>query len=134
MKPRWSRRHSNVRGMRFARKRDREGDRDLGAVGPQARALEMERIGGGDSGSAERGGGGGGGIGAFQEQEREPFAARQERLREAAELGREAVAAKLVRLRHREQLDEKAGELDVAFVRPPRMGVARTPTVKPSRR
>src|SRR5205807_7274564 len=63
-------------------------------------------------------------IGAVEQQEGESFASRQKRLVEAAEMRREAVAAELLRLRHREQFDEETRQLNHLVVRSPRMPIA----------
>ena len=102
----------------------RKPDLHRRAVGPRSGALELECLGGGDTGGAKRCGVGFD-VGAFEQQSGQPLVPLQERLVEAAELHRQGIAAKLLRLRHREQLDEAAGELDDVVVRTPRMPIAR---------
>src|SRR6266853_1472966 len=52
------------------------------------------------------------------------FAPREERLIEAAEIDRKTIAAEFLRLRHREQFDEKARHLDHVVMRPPGVPIA----------
>ena len=65
------------------------------------------------------------GIMAFQHEEGEPLPALQKGLVEGAEQFRETLAGELLRLRDRQQLDEKSGQLDDVVVGAPGVNVAR---------
>src|SRR5262249_42277387 len=113
-------------GWRFgvARERKRETNFGGGAVRPLALALEMHGIRDPDrhrakAGRVRRG------VFAFEDEQRESLLVLEKDSVEGAEQRREAIAPKLLRLGHGQQLEEEAPKLDQVVMRGPRMLVAR---------
>ena len=113
-------------GWRFGVARERKRETNLGwdAVRPLALALEMHGIRDPDRRRAKAGRVRGG-VFAFEDEQREPLLVLEKDSVESAEQRREAIAPKLLRLGHGQQLEEEARKLDQVVMRAPRMLVAR---------
>src|SRR5713226_8936274 len=112
------------RRLGVAGEREREADLDRAAVGPLGLALETQGIRDADAGGAKLGRVGNG-VAALEDHERQPLLFFQEDPVEGAEQRREGVAAELLGLRHGQELDEEARQLDDMIVGAPGMPVAR---------
>ncbi len=105
------------------REGERESHFELAAIRRAALALELQGLRDRDPGGAEIARVSVG-ITAFQYQEGEPLLFLEKNAVEGAEQRREAILAKLLGLRDRQQLDEESGQLDDLVVGAPGVPVA----------
>ena len=110
--------------MGIPRERERKSNLHPAAVRSRSFALEMERIGNGNSPGTELGRVGAS-ITAFQHQERKPLLTFEKQPVKRAEKRRDRLASKLLQLDHRQQFEKTSWKLYNVIVRAPGMAVAR---------